>query len=244
MKLERMNSVLGKRILAEIRGSNFAHPGEEKAIELLFKDVPKESQKMILDVGCGIGGTAAMVQNAGYGKVVGADIDEPTIEEAKKIYPNLEFITSSVEDIYNKTSSRFDLFYLLTSFYAFPDHNKALQSLKKVSNNGAEIMIFDYADNGFPGTKKHKFPNPLKTETINEIFNINGWEITFLQDITDFFTESYIYLVDKIQGKKESIISMSDKESYEFVFNSYSNILDDYLNKRLSAVFIKGKIKS
>ncbi len=244
MKLKRMNSVLGKKILAEIRGCNFAHPGEEKAIELVFKDVPKDSQKMILDVGCGIGGTASIIQNSGYGKVVGLDIDEPTIREAKILYPNLEFIVSAVDDICDKTSYHFDLFYLLTSFYAFPDHNQALQSLRKIAKPNAEIMIFDYADNGFNGAKKHNFSNPLKTQTINEIFNKNGWEITSFQDITDFFTESYIYLVDKIQGKKEAIISMNDKESYEFVFNSYSNILDDYLNKRSSAVLIKGKLKS
>lgn len=243
MKLKRMNNVLGKKILAEIRGCNFAHPGEEKAVELVFKDLQKDSQKMILDVGCGIGGTASMVQNSGYGKVVGIDIDESTIKEAKILYPNLEFIVSSVDDICDKTAYHFDLFYLLTSFYAFPDHNQALQSLRKISKPNAEIMIFDYADNGFNGAKKHNFFNPLKTQTINEVFNKNGWEITFFQDITNFFNESYNYLVGKIQEKKDSIISMSDEETYEFILNSYSNILDDYLNKRLSAVLIKGKLK-
>jgi len=59
-----MNSFAGKRLLALVRGGDYAHAGEEEAIELAFRAVPKAPQKSILDVGCGRGGTIAFLRAA------------------------------------------------------------------------------------------------------------------------------------------------------------------------------------
>ena len=60
-----MNSYLGKEILSIIRDGNYAHPGEEEAIELTFQDIPKNSHRQMLDVGCGRGGTAHVTIQGG-----------------------------------------------------------------------------------------------------------------------------------------------------------------------------------
>ena len=54
-----MNSFQGKQALALIRGGDYAHAGEEEAIELTLSSVEKNSATQILDAGCGRGGTAA-----------------------------------------------------------------------------------------------------------------------------------------------------------------------------------------
>ncbi len=51
-----MNSPMGKQILALIRDGDYAHAGEEEAIELTLKNVSKDPGRRVLDVGCGRGG--------------------------------------------------------------------------------------------------------------------------------------------------------------------------------------------
>ena len=49
----RMNSPKGKELLAMIRRGDYAHPGEEEAINLVFKHRKPEAGCRILDAGCG-----------------------------------------------------------------------------------------------------------------------------------------------------------------------------------------------
>jgi cyclopropane fatty-acyl-phospholipid synthase-like methyltransferase len=58
----RMNEFEGKEILATVRSEDFAHAGEEEAIELVFKDITKQADRKILDAGCGRGGSANYVR--------------------------------------------------------------------------------------------------------------------------------------------------------------------------------------
>ncbi|MCP4315878.1 MAG: class I SAM-dependent methyltransferase [Hyphomicrobiales bacterium] len=62
-----MNSYLGKQLLALVRQGNYAHAGEEEAIELAMADLPKDAGQELLDAGCGRGGTAAYLQAHGWG---------------------------------------------------------------------------------------------------------------------------------------------------------------------------------
>ena len=56
-----MNSFEGKRILALIREGDYAHAGEEEAIERAFRSIPKNRENWVLDVGCGRGGSAGVM---------------------------------------------------------------------------------------------------------------------------------------------------------------------------------------
>lgn len=60
-----MNSYLGQRILALVREGDYAHAGEEEAIELSMSGVGKDARRVILDAGCGRGGTADYLHKNG-----------------------------------------------------------------------------------------------------------------------------------------------------------------------------------
>jgi SAM-dependent methyltransferase len=79
----QMISYTGKHLLALIRGSDYAHAGEEEAIELALRPVPRRASQLLLDVGCGLGGTAKYVQDHGWGTVVGLDVEPDSIVRAR-----------------------------------------------------------------------------------------------------------------------------------------------------------------
>jgi hypothetical protein len=64
----QMESFSGIQLLALIRERDYAHAGEEEAIEITLRNHPKRADRLLLDVGCGLGGTANYVQNHGWAK--------------------------------------------------------------------------------------------------------------------------------------------------------------------------------
>ena len=90
MERMRMNHPDGKRLLAAVRDGDFAHAGEEAAVRMAWKRLPKRPDQSCLDAGCGRGGTAALVQSQGWGQVVGLDIDAETISFVAERLPGLE----------------------------------------------------------------------------------------------------------------------------------------------------------
>ena len=95
----RMNSFIGQKILSIIRDGNYAHPGEEEAIELTFRNIPKDKNRSMLDIGCGRGGTAHYLHRHEWGNVVGIDIDSDSIQYAKQQYASLDFFVCNIVDI-------------------------------------------------------------------------------------------------------------------------------------------------
>ena len=89
-----------KQILSFLRDGNYAHPGEIEAIQLTMQSIAKNPQQLLLDVGCGLGGTAHYLQTYGFGKVTGLDIDHGLITAAKRHYPDV--ITAEASVLKNK----------------------------------------------------------------------------------------------------------------------------------------------
>jgi trans-aconitate methyltransferase len=94
-----MNSFEGMRVLSLVRDGDYAHAGEEEAIELAMKPIAKRADQVIVDAGCGRGGTANYLCENGWGTVVGFDIEPASIETARKAYPAVEFHVCDVSDV-------------------------------------------------------------------------------------------------------------------------------------------------
>src|SRR5260370_3226386 len=121
-----MNSFEGKRILALIRDGDYAHAGEEEAIERALCSIPKSPHEWILDVGCGRGGSAEYLHRHGWGNLAGIDRDHDSIEYARATYPNCEFHTCDVLDVPATVGREFDGIYMLNALYAVANQRDAL----------------------------------------------------------------------------------------------------------------------
>src|SRR3981189_3586873 len=111
-----MNSFQGKRILALIRDGDYAHAGEEEAIERALHSISKNPRNWMLDVGCGRGGSAGNLGPHGWGMLAGIDRDNDSIEYAKTTYPDVEFHTCDVLEVPATVTREFDVIYMLNAF--------------------------------------------------------------------------------------------------------------------------------
>lgn len=222
-----MNSPIGKAILALVRKADYAHAGEEEAIDIVFKDIPKDPERLLLDVGCGRGGTAQYVQQKRWGKVLGVDIDSDSIDYAKKTYSDVEFAVADVMRLAQGLSRQFDIIYLFNAFYAFLNHRGVLEQLHALSRKSGQIIIFDYL---LKSQAREKFPfkewNPLDLSVIQSIFSAVGWRVIRQNDISALYEKWYEELVARIEAASNSIITFAGREWFDFVHSFYQRILD------------------
>lgn len=244
------NSCEFKKILAEVRNGDFAHPGEEQAIDIVFSDLPQQEKTPILDVGCGLGGTANYVTKHGWGKVTGIDIDPTSIEYARQHYPQIDFHVTDVINVANVLSSQFNIIYLFNSFYAFPQQEKALAELRKVANSQCYLAIFDYAEYNSDEKKPRKnatsngeivVPYPIQLKNIEQKLKIAGWQLISIDHLHDYYVRWYKELVSRINLKQQAIEKKFSNEAFALLHEIYMVILSEIEQKLLSGAIVRAK---
>jgi len=241
-----MNSFEGKRILALIRDGDYAHAGEEEAIERALHSVAKDPRNWILDVGCGRGGSAEYLRRHGWGNLMGIDRDNDSIAYATATYPDIEFHACDVLDVPAKVTREFDVVYLLNAFYAFADQRKALAALRKVAKPGARLVIFDYAISG-PRTEKDLsvegqvfIPHPIQLSAIGDLVRASRWEPGAVEDLSADYTRWYAAFVERIRRKQDEIEKVGGAEWYRFVLSMYSGLYDVISSRKLGGAIVHG----
>ncbi len=225
-----MNSLEGKRILALVREGDYAHAGEEEAIELVFSDLDKDPDREILDLGCGRGGTADYVQRHGWGRVTGVDSDAETLASAGNAYPWISFVVADAATVGQLWQSRFDLICLFNSFYAFPDQREALLSMRRAARPHAALVIFDYTD--VAGTfrqhagERESFWSPINLRTFHGELAEAGWELVRISDISAQYRTWYQRLCARFEAKKATVVGEFGQEWYDYAHAVYVDLLD------------------
>lgn len=222
----------GKRLVSNVRGSDYAHAGEEDAIIKCLSRFPKNTDRVILDVGCGQGGTAHFIQTQGWGKTVGFDIEQDSIDYARRHYPNIEFYALDVAIAGKNLSGRsFDIICLFNSFYAFPDQISALKSLRLLATQNTYLIIFEYTDITTDGNNPFirrddpiKSFLPIRFDAISSMLARANWSCIEVVTLENEFRTWYEQLVDKIVNEKTRIVSEFGEEGYLKALNRYTGI--------------------
>lgn len=242
-----MNSYRGKQILALVRDGDYAHAGEEEAIEIALAGIPKENGRPVLDAGCGRGGTAAYMAAHGWGSVTGIDIEPNSVEYARQTFPHLAFAACDILDAANHVPAGFSLVTLFNVLYTLPDQAAALRALAGVAKPGATLTIFDYIDRGgyrdvpVMDAGKPFLPRPPMTDDIEQLLNDGGWTLQSVTDLTAEYERWYTALVAKIAAKREAITAFADADAYEHVRGRYAGLLAAIRDGRLGGAVILGE---
>jgi SAM-dependent methyltransferase len=221
----RMNDYAGKEFLATVRAEDFAHAGEEEAIDLVFKDVSTKSDRKILDAGCGRGGTADYVRRHGWGEVVGIDIEAQSIERAKEKYPACQFHVCDMCVVGDHFGGKFELIYMLNAFYAVPDKQKAIQSLRASAKADALLCLFDYVtyDASAPPLEGILAEKPSTPGEFDILLRAAKWQVESNTNLDQKYVQWYRNFLDRFDGV--AVKSTYPKDVIELVREKYKTLL-------------------
>lgn len=234
----------GKQILAFIRGGDYAHAGEEEAIELIMSRFPKDRHRTILDVACGLGGTANYIQAHGWGQVTGFDIDQPAIDYAKKKYSSIEFFASAVADAPNFLRGRtFDLICIVHAFVCFSDQLTALKALRQLAKETTQLVIFEYTDLAPKGknplVREGQNPFlPIRLTEFDSMLEQSGWKQSECHCLDAQFERWYADFLDRIETKKDEIEERFGAGSAAYAKERYTSIYNGYRDKLLGGCLL------
>jgi ubiquinone/menaquinone biosynthesis C-methylase UbiE len=201
--------------------------GEEEAIEIALAEVSKDNKQEVLDVGCGLGGTASYIQQHGWGKVTGTDIDSEAIAYAKIKYPQVVFHTCDVVNLPLLFTLRFDMLYIFSSFYAFNEKKLALESMRKVSKKGCRLIMFESVDHSMDEDfhQEVKDNYPLVFPIIEQMLAETGWEFSKFKNLDKEYCQWYKDLIQKIIHKKDEVIKLYSEETFDYAIKTYTTLL-------------------
>ena len=118
-----------------------------RKVALLEKSVHKADVRSVLDFGCGLGGTTLMLQKSfPDAHVVGADISEKSIEQARLLGPGIEFGCISDDVFLASCSGTFDLVYVANVFHHVPliERNFVMSTLKNMLAPNGKVFFFEH----------------------------------------------------------------------------------------------------
>ena len=238
-----MNSFEGKRILALIRDGDYAHAGEEEAIERSFRSIPKDPGNWMLDVGCGRGGSADYLRRNGWGRVEGIDRDAESIEYARATWPEVGFHVCDVLDVPRTVTRTFDVIYMLNAFYAFDRQRDALAELRKVAKPSAQLVIFDYTVGlKSPGAQAPALmPHAIRLSEIAAMLREAGWEPGTVEDLSVEYARWYATFVERVQLKRAEIEKIGGTDWYNFVFSMYSGLHGEIASGGLGGAIVHAR---
>jgi SAM-dependent methyltransferase len=232
-----MNTATGKAVLALIRDGDFAHPGEEEAIGLLVSGLRPDPTRRLLDAGCGRGGTAAWLQEHGYGAATGIDVDEETVAEGRRLHPEVELLHGDLQRAATVTGGRFDLIYSMTALYAVADQAAALAQLALLAAPGGALSLLEYSDpNGrfaaaTAGRRSFSFWRPLDPTVVGPLLAAAGWRLGTaaggpgVRDPAPELARWYEELCARIERARPLIEERFGGEWADFVAAEYAAIL-------------------
>lgn len=229
-----------KHLAAYVRKGDFSHPGNTEAIDKIMHHVITDKHKLILDVGCGFGGTAQYIKDHGYGNPIGIDIDFDNINYAKKTYPDISFHQCDVLDSEKLFEpQKFDIICLISSFLLFTDQQSSLSVLSNLAKPNATLVLFDYtqAQNyaEFCWSCDH---NPINPDNIANILSNSGWQIEKFVDMSSEFLLWYNEFSENIVHKSNELIAQFGIDAYNNFFVTYHNYQEFYRNKMLGGATI------
>jgi len=221
-----MNSFEGMRVLSLVRDGDYAHAGEEEAIELAMRPLEKRADQIIVDAGCGRGGTANDLQAKGWGKVAGFDIEPASIAAARKNYPEVVFHLCDVCDADRTIGVKADILCMFNAYYCFPDQPRALRALRNISTSGTKMVIFDHVNRGnydpyaLMDAWRPFLPGPPLLSQLPDVLDSAGWRVDKVEEAHDSYVRWYSNLVSKIEAKQSEIVALAGAAGYDMFSSS------------------------
>lgn len=234
-----------KQILALLREGDFAHPGEIEAIELTLSPIAKDSTVRLLDVGCGLGGTAHYVQKEGWGLVTGVDMDRDLIEHAQSHYPDIQFVCEDILQSDKLLHQSFQCIYSFSAFFCFASQERALKNLSQLAAPNGSLVLFDYSrsdmmpiQSPFLWSKTSSFFYPIYLPELKTKLSSTGWRFKESVDLSQHFIRWYTLLLHYFEQKREQVEQQFGQQSWDVLYSGYRQLLMDLNAQKIGGIVV------
>ena len=104
--------------------------------------IPLDAAERILDVGCGVGNSTAVVQSRfPMAKVVGADNSEAMLASARANHPDLTFIPFDASSGWGELPGGYDVIFSNACIQWVPDHPTLLRNMMNALRPGGVLAV-------------------------------------------------------------------------------------------------------
>ncbi|MCC0057656.1 MAG: methyltransferase domain-containing protein [Hyphomicrobiaceae bacterium] len=222
-----MNSFANKEYLARIRGGDFAHPGEEEAIDLVLSYLRPRSGETVLDAGCGRGATADAIRKKTSADVIGVDLDAQSIGYAKATYPGTRFEAADITMLGEMALPKIGAIYAFNSLYACADLDGCFSAFRRISNAGARAGVFDYiAYDADALADSNCLPSSVHTTAeMRQIPERHGWACTGIVNLDLDYAIWYRRFLSRMDENRAMLSAVRTPDFFDEVRKTYADML-------------------
>lgn len=160
----------------------------------LSNAINAEDVKSVLDIGCGIGNsTAVLAKKFPHAEVTGVDNSDDMLATAKKENPGIAFIKLDAEKELDRIKNRYDVVFSNACIQWIPNHHKLLRELFALLNVGGILAVQIPQQSKHPVhsimkslSKSEKWKNKLRVERVYNNLSENEY-YDVLSELTDNF---------------------------------------------------------
>ncbi len=125
-----------------------------------------ENVNSVLDIGCGIGNSTAVLANKfPHAEITGVDNSANMLETARKENPGIKFVKLDAENEIGNIKNRYDIVFSNACIQWIPNHRKLLKELFSLLHNGGTLAV------QIPQQSKHPVHNIMKSLSKSEKWN-------------------------------------------------------------------------
>jgi cyclopropane fatty-acyl-phospholipid synthase-like methyltransferase len=221
-----MNSFENKSFLASIRGDDFAHPGEEEAIDLVLSYVKPEPHETVLDAGCGLGATADTIGKRTGAIVLGVDLDADAMAHANARYQDAQFIPGDITQLGDLALPRVQVIYAFNSLYACHDLQACFAGFTKVAAPDARIAVFDYVayDAASLAQADCLPPSVHSMAEMRQVPEAQGWRCTRIVNLDMEYAAWYGGFLARMDENREALVAARSAEFFDEVRKKYADM--------------------
>lgn len=221
-----MNSFENKSFLSSIRGGDFAHPGEEEAIDLVLSYIKPKLHETVLDAGCGLGATADTIGKKTGAIVVGVDLDADAMAYANARYQDAQFIPGDIAQLGDLALPKVGVIYAFNSLYACRDLEACFDAFTKVTTPDARIAVFDYiAYDAALLAQADCLPPSVHTMTeMRQAPAAQGWRCARIVNLDVEYQAWYGRFLVRMDENREALAAARSAEFFDEVRKKYADM--------------------
>lgn len=219
-------------------GEGFMTCGGANYLMKLFDNEDLTANQKILDIGCGLGGSAFFLENRFDMKVIGVDIEEMLISQAQQTALNkksqCQFICSDILTMEFDHNS-FDYILSRDSFLHFDQNQKNILMSKILSwlKPGGKLLCTDYGISEKPldaeqlGRINERSYHLLMQSEYYDVLEQHQFIRINVEDDTNTYGEYTQSELDGLQRQKDLFIQQYSLQEFNLLVETFKNKLKD-----------------